>query len=61
MINTQFSKCPECGRDEKYVRFVGNKEVVGCKNMCMREESEPKMVIVRDNNSQKFVSEGGLR
>ena len=42
MINKQFSKCPVCGTDEKYVVFLkdGNehKEVRVCAKQCMLEK-----------------------
>lgn len=45
MINKQFSKCPACGADEKYVAWVieGNKskEVRCCAKQCMMDD-KPK-------------------
>lgn len=42
MINKQFSKCPVCGADEKYVAWVkeGNehKEVRVCAKQCTLDE-----------------------
>lgn len=39
MINKQFSKCPACKQDEKYVVWVlegnGSKEVKVCAKQCM--------------------------
>ena len=46
MINKQFSKCPVCGKDEKYVVFVRNGnstiELKTCSNKCMIDEVEDK-------------------
>ncbi len=60
MINNQFSHCKVCGKPETYIRFVGSEEVRGCKDMCTRKDDEPKLVIVRNNNPQTFVSEKGI-
>ena len=46
MINKQFSKCPACGQDEKYVVWVveGNeaKEVRACAKQCMVDKKGKK-------------------
>ena len=46
MINRQFSKCPACGHDEKYVAWVveGNetKEVRCCASQCMLQDKKRK-------------------
>ena len=42
MINKQFSKCPVCGNEEKYIAWVveGNetKEVRCCAKQCMMDK-----------------------
>ena len=56
----QFSKCSVCGKDEKYIRFVGSVEVAGCRDMCHRKDDEPKTVIARDHGRGEFVGNGVL-
>ena len=35
MNNTQWSKCPKCGKDEDRVYYILGKEYRGCKSGCM--------------------------
>ena len=46
MINKQFSKCPVCKQDEKYVIWIntgdGVKEQKCCAKQCLLEEKKKK-------------------
>lgn len=46
MINKQFSKCPYCGKEEKYINWVkvGNdvKKIKCCKDRCMLDSKGNK-------------------
>ena len=54
MNNNQFSECYKCGQPEKFVKFVGSKEIRVCTNMCKVKNAEKAVDYMYNEETKPF-------